>query len=442
MPDEQPLGKLIYLTAGAAGMYCGSCMHDNALANSLLKVGWDIQLVPTYTPIRTDEMDHSVDQVFFGGINVYLQQKLPFLRYLPRFLDRFLDNPKLIRRVTSSSINMSPKFLGELAVSMLKGSKGNQRKEVKRLCQFLVEEAPDAIVFTNILIGGCIPEIKKIMQVPVLVTLQGDDVFLDSLLPRHKSKCIELIQSISENVDGFIVHSEFFRTYMAEYFQIPEQKIHVTELGLDVKDFAVCLEEPGSDPRSDLDRPPTIGYLARLAPQKGFHLLVDAFIKLKQQPGFENAQLRIAGWLGEDHTAFAESEFEKLRAAGLGADFEYLGSVSRKQKVELLTSIDVLCVPTEFLEPKGLYALESLAAGTPILKPAHGCFPELVEKSGGGFLFNPLDVNELASTLSTLLSDREKLFEVGKQGQAYVHQHRNAASMAASTTRLIQSFLS
>ena len=183
--------KIIYLTAGAGGMFCGSCMHDNAVAKAMMQQGCDIQLVPTYTPIRTDEEDVSVDQVFFGGINVFLQQKIPLLRLVPGFLDRFLDNAWLIRKATSRSIDMKPETLGALTVSMLKGSKGNQRKEVNRLCRWLAEEQPDVVLFTNALIGGCIPEIKKRTSAKVWVTLQGDDVFLDSLPKNHRQQCID-----------------------------------------------------------------------------------------------------------------------------------------------------------------------------------------------------------------------------------------------------------
>ena len=180
--NSENIEKIVYLTSGAAGMYCGSCMHDNTLARALNSRGWDVQLLPTYTPIRTDETDVSVDQVFFGGINIFLQQKIPLLRHVPAMLDRFLDRPWLIRKVTSRALETDPKTLGKLANSMLQGMEGNQRKEVIRLCDWLALEAqPSLIMFTNILIGGCIPEIKKRLGVPVLVTLQGDDVFLDSL---------------------------------------------------------------------------------------------------------------------------------------------------------------------------------------------------------------------------------------------------------------------
>ena len=217
--------KIIYLTAGAGGMFCGSCLHDNALSHALAIQGWDIQLVPTYTPIRTDETDHSIDQVLFGGINVYLQQKIPLLRYVPAVLDRFLDSPWLIRKVTSRAMDTDAKTLGKLAHSMLLGSKGNQRKEVAKLCKWFRLAKPNLIIFTNLLIGGCIEDIKSdsnLPDVPILVTLQGDDVFLDSLLEPYKTKCIERIKQITESVDGFIVQSEFYRQYMSNYFRSPQ----------------------------------------------------------------------------------------------------------------------------------------------------------------------------------------------------------------------------
>ena len=130
--------RIAYLTAGAAGMYCGSCLHDNTLAAALLRLGVDIQLIPTYTPIRTDERDVSADFVFFGGINVYLQQKSALFRWLPSALDRILDQPWLLRRATARSTAIDPKFLGDLAVSMLRGAHGCQRKEVRRLGRFLM----------------------------------------------------------------------------------------------------------------------------------------------------------------------------------------------------------------------------------------------------------------------------------------------------------------
>ncbi len=436
MANEQP-AKIIYLTAGAGGMYCGSCMHDNALARALAGEGWDVQLVPTYTPIRTDETNVSVDQVFFGGINVFLQQKIPLLRYVPRFLDRFLDNPRLIRRVTSRAIETDAQLLGELAYSMLCGMNGNQRKEVKRLCGWLVDQQPDLILFTNALIGGCIPEIKKRLNVPVVVTLQGDDVFLDHLGDEYRGKCISKIREMAGDVNCFISHSEFYRDFMADYLEIDRNAIRVTPLGLDTRDFGRFLEVRDNQESSGTESG-TIGYLARLAPEKGLQVLVDAFIQLKQMAEHQSTRLKIAGWLGADHQAFADQQFAKLEAAGLGNDFEYLGSIGRDEKLDFLDQVDVFSVPAVFREPKGLYALEAMAAGVPVVQPRFACFPELIEASAGGLLFRPEDATDLSQQLHRLLSEPRLRQSMGRAGQEYVHQHRNAAQMAKSTSRLLK----
>ena len=419
-------------------MFCGSCMHDNALAKALSQLDFDIQLVPTYTPIRTDETDFSVDQVFFGGINVYLQQKIPLMRWLPGFVDRFLDRPGLIKRVTSSSIDMASEELGKLAVSMLKGMKGNQRKEVRRLTSWLAETAkPDAIVFTNALIGGCIPEIKKQVGVPVLVTLQGDDVFLDSLPENYRQQCIEKINQLVSDIDGFIVHTEFFRNYMSQYFSIPIEKIHVTPLGIDTREFAGVQRPTDSNAGNAV----TLGYLARLAPEKGFHQLADAFIELKQTDAVPNLKLKAAGWLGSQNEAYANESFDKIRAAGFESDFEYVGSIERSEKIQFLSSIDVLSVPTTFLEPKGLYTLEAMACGVPVVQPDHGCFPELVSETSGGLLFPASDKKAYLSKLSQLLNDAQLRQTYGENGKDAVFNSRDSNSMGLATAEVIRKFI-
>ena len=412
-------------------------MHDNALARALSEQGWNIQLVPTYTPIRTDEDDFSEDQVLFGGLNVYLQQKIPFLRYVPTVLDRFLDSPGLIRRLTSQARETDVKTMGKLAHSMLLGSKGNQRKEVRRVCEWLAKSNPDLIIFSNILIGGCIHEIKQVLNVPVLVTLQGDDVFLDSLNEPFKTKCIAQIKQIVKMVDGFILQSEFFRDYMSDYFSINPAKIYVTPLGLDINDFERFLNRDAS--RQSETK--TIGYLARLAREKGLHHLVDAFIKLKSKPGTDHIKLLIAGWLGPEHKSYADEQWKRLAASGLSTQYKYLGEVEREAKLGFFEQIDLLSVPTEFLEPKGLYALEALAAGVPVVLPAHGAFPELIGQSGGGLLFEPGNTSQLAQSLNDLLADDQLRELLATRGQQFVHQHRSASAMASSTSELIKSFL-
>lgn len=419
-------------------MFCGSCMHDNALSRALSAEGWNIQLVPTYTPIRTDESDFSVDEVLFGGINVYLQQKVPFLRYLPAVFDRFLDSPWLIRKVTSRAMETDGAMLGNLAYSMLLGSRGNQRKEVRKICRWMRLAGPDVLIFSNILIGGCIEDIKQVVDCPVLVTLQGDDVFLDSLKSPYRSQCINRVKEIANKVDGFIVQSHFFKEYMCDYFSLDPFKVHVTPLGLEVADYNSFLNRP-EDERGRSTQ--TIGYMARIAPEKGLHHLVEAFIKLKSMPDTEGARLHIAGWLSPENQAYADEQWGRLESCGLQEAYQYEGTVDREAKLEFFRNIDVLSVPTAFQEPKGLYALEAMAAGIPVVLPSHGAFPELLEASEGGLLFEPGNEAELAQSLVELLVDDERRLVLGGRGQQFVHRHRNASVMAESTSKIIREFL-
>src|SRR5438270_11221346 len=98
--------KIAYLSAGAAGRYCGTCLHDNTLAAALGKLGVETLLVPTYTPLRTDEESVSLPRVFFGGVNVYLQQKSAVFRHTPWFFDSLLDSPGLLDWLSRRSAGM------------------------------------------------------------------------------------------------------------------------------------------------------------------------------------------------------------------------------------------------------------------------------------------------------------------------------------------------
>jgi glycosyltransferase involved in cell wall biosynthesis len=436
MPPNSP--TIAYLTAGAAGMYCGSCLHDNTLARELHRMGVDVHLIPAYTPIRTDEENAAIDRVFFGGINVYLEQKVPLFRYLPSWLTSWLDRPGVLRWATSGGIETDARQLGAMTVSMLRGRHGHQRKELKKLVRWLGRELkPDLIVLTNSMLSGCLPDIKDALGVPALVNLQGDDVFLDSLVEPFRSQIMDLIQGLMRQADGFLVNSQYYAQHMAAYLDIPSDKIHQVPLGIDVTGFPTPLDTlPALD-----NRPPTIGYLARLTPTKGLHLLVDAVIHLHRQLGHKNIRLHLAGWLGKSDRAYAEEQFDKLRAAGLEGAYSYAGTIDRAEKVEFLRGLDVLSVPTTYREPKGLYVLEALAAGVPVVQPDHGAFPELLAATGGGRLVPPDDPVALADTLAQLLADPAECRALGQAGQETVWRDFDAPTMARQTWEVYRRFL-
>jgi len=428
--------KVVYITAGAGGMYCGSCLRDNALAAGLTRLGWDVTLLPLYTPIRVDEEDRSVDQVFFGGINVYLQQKIPLFRHLPAFLDRWLDNPRLIRRVASGALSVSAKELGSMTLSMVKGEDGFQRKEVARLVQWLRDVAkPDLICLTNLLVGGSIPALKRELGIPVLVTLQGDDVFLDELIEPWKTLVLTEMRRLAQEADGFVTFSGFYRHHMSGILGVPEEKFHLTPLGVTVSEFDAVYEArkaraPGK----------VIGYFARLAPEKGFDIAVGAFLELA--PRFPELRFHAGGWLAEKDRAFYEVQIERLAAAGLSDRFRHVEAPDGASKMAFLEEIDVFTVPARFIEPKGLYLLEAMACGLPVVVPDRGAFPEMIASGGGGLLCRPDDAGDLAAKLADLLDHPDKATSLGQEGRDWVERCNSREAMAEATGEVFKRVLS
>jgi glycosyltransferase involved in cell wall biosynthesis len=425
--------KIVFLTAGAAGMFCGSCMHDNALARALRSLDIDCLLQPLYTPIRTDETSIATDQVFFGGVHIYLLQKVPGFAWIPAPVRRLLDRPGFLSWATRRAAATDASMLGELALSMLRGEEGRQREEVERLVTWLRDDIkPDVVIFSNLLIGGCIPAIRReLRETKVIVLLQGDDAFLDHLPQSYRDAAIDQLSLLGEQTDALVVNSQFYGDKMTGMLRLPSHKVRTLPLSIDTTPF-LNFELPPE--RS----PVTIGYLARVAPEKGLHHLVDAFVQLAQRPGCEQVRLRVAGWLGEQNRNYFQSIVEQIEQAGLSARFEYIGSPDLEGKLQMLRSIDLLCVPTDHEEPKGLFLLEAMAAGVPVVQNARGAFPELLASTGGGILVPPNDTTALADGLQRLSLDTMLRRQLGQAGRSAVLERHTVKAQAVKLLELIR----
>jgi len=415
--------RILSFTGGAGSMYCGSCLRDNALAAELLSRGHDVVLTPVYTPTRTDERNVSQNHVFFGGISVFLEQHSALFRHTPRMLDRLWDAEWVIKMASKRQIKVDPKSLGELTVSMLKGDRGFQRKEIIKLLDWLKSEPRfDVVNLPYTLLLGLAEPLKRALNVAVCCTLQGEDLFLDGIGEPYKQQSLDLIRAASVHVDAFLPVSRYYLNYMPGYLGIPREKMRLVPLGINLDGYSLTHRQRQG--------PFTIGYLARVAPEKGLQVLAEAYGRLRSRPSIGASRLVAAGYLAPEHHDYLERVRSTIREHGLEREFEYRGELGRAEKLDFLKNIDVLSVPATYEEPKGLFLLEAMASGVPVVQPRRGAFPEIVETTGGGILVDPDNPDALADGLLELWRDPARATALGKAGASGVREHYSVGHMA------------
>jgi glycosyltransferase involved in cell wall biosynthesis len=419
--------NILSITAGAAGMYCGSCSRDNALAVELLRRGHRVTLLPLYTPTNPDETNVSHKRVLFGGISIYLQQYAPFFRRTPKWLDRLLDAPWVINAFATRSLSTDPRLLGDLTISMLEGDRGVLQKEFAKLLDWIADEpVPDVINLPNSLLIGLAGPLKRALRRPICCTLQGEDLFLGGLIEPYRSQAIDLIRRQVPDVDRFLSVSDAYVPVMSSMLGIAPDRISVVPLGINLAGYA-------RRPRHG--DPFRVGYFARVAPEKGLHVLAEAYRQLRGRSPQASMRLEAAGYMAPAQASYLEDVTRGLHKAGLGGEFVYHGAVDRDGKLAFLQSLDVLSVPATYDEPKGVFLLEAMGAGVPVVQPRRGAFTEIVEKTGGGVLVPPDDPPALAAALHDLWADRDLTERLGQRGFDGVREHYD---VARSTDRLLE----
>jgi glycosyltransferase involved in cell wall biosynthesis len=417
--------RIAHITAGAGHMYCGSCLRDQTLAMAFRNAGHEIVLMPVYTPTRTDNDEPDPERVFLGGINMFLQEHFPLFRKIPKRFDRFLDAAPLLRLATRRGVSVDPARLGHMTVSMLQGMNGPMRKEVVELVTFLGDMVrPEIVSLPNSLLISLAPAIKAGLKVPICCTLQGEDVFLEGLGEPYRRDSLSLIHAHAASVDQFVAVSRFGAGEMAAFLGLDRDRIKVVPIGVQ------CAGHEASDGRAD---PFTIGYLARVAPEKGLHVLCEAYRRLRSRSDVPPSRLWAAGYLAREHRSYVAGVQKSMAAWGLAEDFRYFGEVDRAAKLAFLRGLSVFSVPATKADQKGLFLLEAMASGVPVIQPRRGAFTEIVEATGGGVLVQPDDPDSLAEAILDLWQNAERRQALGAAGYAGVRAHYSADQMLEAT---------
>jgi glycosyltransferase involved in cell wall biosynthesis len=417
-------------------MYCGGCLRDNALVAALRKLGHQVLMVPLYLPLTLDEEDQSAGTpLFFGGISVYLEQKSPLFRGAPGWLHDLFASRRLLQWAAGKAAKTRAADLGELTLSMLRGEAGNQARELEALIAWLkTQPKPDVLCLSNALLIGMARRLKTELRVPVACALQGEDFFLDALPESHRAACWQALAERATEVDLFIAPSRYFGNLMRERLGLPADRVQVVHNGINLDGYQAEVQSPKSKVQSA--GVPILGFFARMCREKGLDTLVEAYIVLRQRGRVGNLKLRVGGSCGPADGAFVDSLRARLRASGLLGDVEFHPNLDRASKLAMLRSLSVFSVPALYGEAFGLYVIEALAAGVPVVQPRTAAFPELIEATGGGVLCAPGDARALAEAVEELLLDRARARALGEAGRQAVTKRFSAAAMAQATLQL------
>ncbi|MEM9399140.1 MAG: glycosyltransferase family 4 protein [Verrucomicrobiota bacterium] len=407
--------KIIFITPGTGDFYCGVCLRDHALVKALRKMGHDALMIPMYLPLVQEEHAEDKMPIFFGGLNVYLQENFPFFRNTPHWLDVILDSSIILKLLSKCSGMTSGSDLGPLTLSMLQGEEGRQSKELDKLIDWLSQqESPDAIILSTGLQVGLVRLLKKKLKTKVICFFQGEDSFLDELDENHSKLCWNEMAKRADEADIRYVPSHYYKDLMAHKMKRSVDFFSYLPNGINAEIYENCT-------RTHTHKR-VIGFLARMSEQKGLHVLVDAYIELRKHGRFDDVELHIAGAQTSGDTPLLNKLKQRLGAANLIDSVQFFPNLSLEDKVSFMRSIDIFSVPAVYSEAFGLYILEAMAAAIPVVQPEASAFPEIIEKTEGGLLFEKENVLSLSEKLAELLDNEEQRNLLGSKGQKMVRE--------------------
>ena len=428
--------KIAFLVTSSGGsFYCSNCYRD-MLYFRAVKMAKDVTAtaIPLYLPPEKAYIESGFDtNVFFGAISLYIREKIHFLEQMPSFMDKILDAPPLLKLAAKRAGTTRSEGMEDMTLSMIDGNHSTREKEVERLVRYMIANGkPDVIHLSNALIIGLAKQIKQLMDVRIVCSLQNEDDWVNDMAEPYQSTAWKMMGSESEYVDAFVSPSRYYKDFVTGKTGIPAEKIHVVPSGIDIA------AAPVSNKKST---DPAIGYFSRVNYHNGFDKLADAFIGLKKSEEFKNLTLHVCGGFTGDDKPFIAEQIQKIKTNGFKSSVRIYPEFQGDSKQEFFNAIDLLSVPVRKYDGYGLYILEANAAGIPVVQPATGAFPEIIRKTNGGILYEPDTVEELIKNLVSLLKDKKKSLLLGNSGRETVVAEMTLEKMSEGLNSVYRSLL-
>lgn len=425
--------RMLSILPGSGGsFYCQNCLRDMALAEALRRRGHSVTVMPLYLPATAQASAPDAAPVFYGAVSLYLRHRYAVLRRLPRTWFAPLDAWPVLRLAARFSESTSAAGLEELTLSMLRGEEGRQAEELKCVAAWVValppHERPELIVLSNALLAGLARTLKQAAGCPVACWLQDEHVWLDAMDAELRAAALRVMTADMDAIDRLIAVSTSYADRMAGWLGLDRARVRVVFPGVD----------PSYYRSADLvRRPATIGFLSRLSAEEGFDRFVDAYLLLRRDPRFSNVRIAATGGPSADRR-FLKRQIKKLATAGALAQTEISPDRFARDRSGFLAGLTVLSVPGgPTPEAFGYYALEAMAAGVPLVLPAHGAFPELAAAAGCAVLTPDTQPETLARAWAALLLDPERLREKSARGLVAARTQFSQEACAAAFERAL-----
>jgi len=422
--------RIVHIVPGSGGgFYCQNCVRDVGLVKGLHRAGHDVLFVPMYLPFMEITGDSvPLAPVFYGAVNVYLEQKLPLYRRLPAAWRRRLDTPRILRWAAGKAGATQAGGLGDMTLSVLEGRHGRQRVELDRMVTWLkTQPRPDIVHFSNALLLGLAPTLREALDARIVCTLQDEDTWIDALPSPWRERCWARIKTLADSVDRFIPVSATYAALMQPRLGLADAQCQTIPLGIDTEAFTPAPAHPAT---------PTLGFLSELTPAHGLDVLVEAFLELRRRPELATLTCRITGSRLDQPSAYRQRIEARLAAAGQTGDVAFVDAYRDGRRADFLRSLTVLSVPARRPEAFGLFQLEAMACGVPVVQPRLGAYPELVEATGGGIIYDDLTPSGLAGALYPLLTDPARAARLGRTGREAVVDHFSQSRLVSDMASL------
>lgn len=423
--------QIIQIIPGSGNrFYCGNCLRDSKYVQALRAMGHEVIKIPMYLPLFADQNDRADMPVFYGAVSIYLKQQVPIFRHAPVWIDRLLNSKPVLNLAAGLAGSTRAAGLEEMTISMLKGEDGRQEAELKHMVKWIATHCrPDIVHLSNALLLGLARRIKEKLQIPVVCSLQDEDMWIEVMRPEARQQIWALMAEKACNVDAFISVSDYYRQHIQSRMNIPNEKLQYLHLGIDYTDY---------DYISPSKKPKNIGFLSRLCVENGLDILVDAFILLYQKHKISGSKLILSGGSTHDDSSFLNIQIRKLKKAGLFDQTVFHSDFSETGRKQFFNEVAVLSVPVPKGEAFGIYLLEALASGVPVVQPHLGAYPEIITTSGGGLTYQPNLPESLAAVLKDVLFNDSRLQRFSEQGRNGIEKYFSLQKQAGKIIEVFE----